>query len=232
MKRLYTLVDRCLRHQEPVLLVGETGTGKTSVCQLLALMRHTHLHVLNCNQHTETSDFLGGYRPTRSRDRDLAQFRAVAQELLASPAWHFTGLQVSSELAAAAAEAASPVEIEQVLQGVLAEVGQLQEVLRKARQLQQQQNQQQQQQDAAAAKAAAGILAADLQRLSQQLADGVVALLSAATACRTPFSWVDGPLVVAMRQGELLLVDELNLAEDAVLERLNRCGSLHRITGF
>jgi MoxR-like ATPase len=52
-----------------VLLVGETGTGKTSVCQLLALMRATHLHVLNCNQHTETSDFLGGFRPTRTRDR-------------------------------------------------------------------------------------------------------------------------------------------------------------------
>jgi midasin (ATPase involved in ribosome maturation) len=39
------------------------------VCQLLALMRATHLHVLNCNQHTETSDFLGGFRPTRTRDR-------------------------------------------------------------------------------------------------------------------------------------------------------------------
>jgi midasin len=51
-----------------VLLVGETGTGKTSVCQLLALMRRTQLHVLNCNQHTETSDFLGGFRPSRTRE--------------------------------------------------------------------------------------------------------------------------------------------------------------------
>lgn len=56
---------RCLRHQEPVLLVGETGTGKTTVCQLLALMRGQRLHIINCNQHTETSDFLGGFRPTR-----------------------------------------------------------------------------------------------------------------------------------------------------------------------
>lgn len=35
------------------------------------------------------------------------------------------------------------------------------------------------------------------------------------------FEWVDGPLVTAMRNGELLLLDELSLAEDAVLERLN-----------
>ena len=43
---------------------------------------------------------------------------------------------------------------------------------------------------------------------------------NAAAAC-IPFMWEDGPLVTAMRQGCLLLVDEINLAEDAVLERLN-----------
>ena len=35
--------------------------------------------------------------------------------------------------------------------------------------------------------------------------------------------WVDGPLVEAMKQGDVILIDELNLTEDAVLERLNRC---------
>ena len=48
-----------------MLLVGETGTGKTTVCQMAALMRGQRLHILNCNQHTETSDFLGGFRPAR-----------------------------------------------------------------------------------------------------------------------------------------------------------------------
>jgi midasin len=42
----------------------------------------------------------------------------------------------------------------------------------------------------------------------------------AAAAC-APFAWEDGPLVTAMRQGCMLLIDEINLAEDAVLERLN-----------
>ncbi len=48
-----------------MLLVGETGTGKTTVCQMAAALRGQTLHILNCNQHTETSDFLGGFRPAR-----------------------------------------------------------------------------------------------------------------------------------------------------------------------
>jgi midasin len=35
------------------------------------------------------------------------------------------------------------------------------------------------------------------------------------------FEWLDGPLVTAMRHGDLILLDEMSLAEDAVLERLN-----------
>lgn len=46
-------------------------------------------------------------------------------------------------------------------------------------------------------------------------------LKALAVRTRGLFEWVDGPLVTAMRNGELLLLDELSLAEDAVLERLN-----------
>lgn len=35
------------------------------------------------------------------------------------------------------------------------------------------------------------------------------------------FEWLDGPLVQAMRNGDLFLVDEISLADDSVLERLN-----------
>ncbi len=37
------------------------------------------------------------------------------------------------------------------------------------------------------------------------------------------FAWYDGPLVQAMKRGDLFLIDEISLAEDSVLERLNRC---------
>lgn len=35
------------------------------------------------------------------------------------------------------------------------------------------------------------------------------------------FEWVDGVVVMAMREGGCLMVDEISLADDAVLERLN-----------
>lgn len=38
---------------------------------------------------------------------------------------------------------------------------------------------------------------------------------------QTIFVWQDGPLVQAMKNGDLFLVDEISLADDSVLERLN-----------
>jgi midasin len=35
------------------------------------------------------------------------------------------------------------------------------------------------------------------------------------------FQWRDGPLVTAMRDGSVILLDEISLADDSVLERLN-----------
>ena len=58
----------------------------------------------------------------------------------------------------------------------------------------------------------------ELERLRSAAAEAA----AAAAAARAPFEWVDGPLVTAMRRGDIILIDELNLAEDAVLERLNR----------
>ena len=47
LRRLFHLVERCYEHHEPVLLVGETGSGKTTVCQLLSLVWDHYLHMLN-----------------------------------------------------------------------------------------------------------------------------------------------------------------------------------------
>ena len=60
------------------------------------------------------------------------------------------------------------------------------------------------------------------QQQADALGQAAEAVCAAVAGVRAPFEWVDGPLVEAMRRGDILLVDELNLAEDAVLERLNR----------
>lgn len=59
MRRLYFLINRSHERREPVLLVGDTGGGKTTICQILSNVLEQRLHILNCHQYTETSDFLG-----------------------------------------------------------------------------------------------------------------------------------------------------------------------------
>ncbi|XP_046665626.1 midasin-like [Homalodisca vitripennis] len=111
LRRLAVLVGKACEFQEAVLLVGETGCGKTTVCQLLASLNKQQLFSVNCHQHSESSDFLGALRPVRDRSNQES----------------------------------------------------------------------------------AGHL----------------------------FEWVDGPLIQAMRGGHIFLADEISLADDSVLERLN-----------
>jgi midasin len=51
----------CVASLEPVLLVGETGTGKTSAVQYLAGKTGHRLIVINMNQQSDSADLLGGY---------------------------------------------------------------------------------------------------------------------------------------------------------------------------
>lgn len=44
-----------------MLLVGETGTGKTAAVQYLAQKTGHHLVVINMNQQSDSADLLGGY---------------------------------------------------------------------------------------------------------------------------------------------------------------------------
>jgi len=52
---------------EPVLLSGETGTGKTTVVTHLASLLRRPLISLNLSHQTESSDLLGGFKPVDAR---------------------------------------------------------------------------------------------------------------------------------------------------------------------
>ena len=60
-------VAACIRNSEPVLLVGETGTGKTSTVQYLAAQCSVSLKVVNMSQQSDSSDLLGGYKPVEMK---------------------------------------------------------------------------------------------------------------------------------------------------------------------
>ena len=47
--RMFSLTFRCLEFHEPVLLIGETGCGKTTLAQLIAEMMQIPLYMVNCH---------------------------------------------------------------------------------------------------------------------------------------------------------------------------------------
>ncbi|KAH7927800.1 midasin [Leucogyrophana mollusca] len=165
MQRLFVLVARALRFNEPVLLVGETGSGKTSVCQVFADAVSRHLHTVNCHQNTETADLIGGLRPIRNR-------AAVEADILRDANTVIQGAGVA--------------DIPMDAQAMLDFIGKLLK---------------------------GGVDASldpHLQDLQQRL-----------RRSSALFDWYDGPLVRAMREGDVFLLDEISLADDSVLERLN-----------
>lgn len=53
----------CVEQNEPALLIGETGVGKTSSVQYLAQQLSRRLVVVNLNNQSDVSDLIGGYKP-------------------------------------------------------------------------------------------------------------------------------------------------------------------------
>ncbi len=51
--------------RDPVLLVGETGVGKTALIRHLAYLTQHNLRRFNLNAQTDKSEFIGGYQPDR-----------------------------------------------------------------------------------------------------------------------------------------------------------------------
>ncbi|EMC99014.1 hypothetical protein BAUCODRAFT_154694 [Baudoinia panamericana UAMH 10762] len=171
MRRLYTLVARAIANDEPVLLVGETGCGKTTVCQMLALALGKALYTVNAHQNTETGDLIGSQRPVRDRASVEATLR---HRLLASPP-----LQ---ELDTAAAHSSESLLI-------------------------------------AYDCAVASMPLVEKQQYCASDAYQEAQLLRA--RFKALFEWADGALVQAMKSGAFFLLDEISLADDSVLERIN-----------
>ncbi|KAK9303268.1 hypothetical protein QLX08_005030 [Tetragonisca angustula] len=84
MRKMAVLLSKACEFKEPVLLIGETGGGKTTVCQLLSVIRQQELSVVNCHMHTEASDFLGSLRPVREHRENQKLFEWVDGSLVKS----------------------------------------------------------------------------------------------------------------------------------------------------
>ena len=168
MQRLYTLVCRGLKFNEPILLVGDTGSGKTSVCQVYADASSQSLLTLNCHQNTETADLLGGLRPVRNR----ATHAGIVRE--ATVAFKEAGIDTISL-------SFTSENLTSTLTSILK----------------------------------------SHTEISQHHRVRFEELLQKSLRLQSIFEWHNGPLINAMNQGDIFLLDEISLADDSVLERLN-----------
>lgn len=157
LRRLAVLVSTCLKNNEPILLVGETGCGKTTICQILSSYMNKELIMLNAHQNTETGDILGAQRPVRNRSELQGKLSTLLEEIL----------QTSNDDLDQLLKLYDESDNSNIIPEKIAEVKRLRDKL--------------------------GIL----------------------------FEWNDGPLIHALKTANFFLLDEISLADDSVLERLN-----------
>ena len=76
-RKVFVLLNRGFSVKEPVLLVGETGCGKTTLAQMMSEIYNIPYYYMNCHKNTEVSDFIGNWRPCRDKDvyrKDVLNF--------------------------------------------------------------------------------------------------------------------------------------------------------------
>ncbi|KAJ5925090.1 hypothetical protein N7454_007729 [Penicillium verhagenii] len=170
MRRLFVLVSRALKNNEPVLLVGETGCGKTQLCQAVAEAFRKELFIMNAHVNLETGDLIGAQRPIRNRAAIEKQISDDLRILIHGDEPASSSLeQLKKEFSALSAD-------------------------------------QRQEKD---------------QDLLRRVESNI-------TRCNALFEWSDGSLITAMKTGQFFLLDEISLADDSVLERLNSVLEPHR----
>lgn len=160
MRRLFVLVSEALKNNEPVLLVGETGCGKTQICQVIAAAFGRRLDIYNAHTNTETGDLIGSQRPIRNRSELAKQIREDWFAMVKSPA-------------------AENISIDRMIEEFTT------------------------------------------MDKSGYDTEAVARLHANIGAYQSLFAWSDGSLVRAMKSGDHFLLDEISLADDSVLERLN-----------
>ncbi|KAB8257115.1 hypothetical protein BDV32DRAFT_160729 [Aspergillus pseudonomiae] len=169
MRRLFILVSVALENNEPVLLVGETGCGKTQLCQAVAEAYKRQLLIVNAHVNLETGDLIGAQRPVRNRG-------AIEHQL-------------SSDLQAVLKEGEPLRPLEEMRQVF------------------------------------SSLTADQLQSCDSELVQRIQTNIARLNAL---FEWSDGSLITAMKTGQYFLLDEISLADDSVLERLNSVLEPHR----
>jgi midasin len=201
------------------------------VVELLSILQQNKLRIINCHATTETSDLIGGLRPVRGRNFIAGKMLEVLQQLLLH--WpdrdilktfdlpDFVYFNPDDDLSRLRANRLNDQDkLDQDLPEGAVSV--MIELARKLQKAYAQEDKVTMESPKKRLKLAAGDgpnrkTAPDGSGLGH-LFEELEALFRRHSSL---FEWADGPVAAAMKSGDMLLLDELSLAEDAVLERLN-----------
>ena len=208
--------------------ISLSGCGKTTVVQLLNILLKKDLQIINCHASTETSDILGGLRPLRGRNNILLDVMTESKALvkmcignidIKPPPFLLMDRDGDVEMS----------EPDNNLQSQKLPSDALDVLLRFAKGVGKLYKNQKDKNNIEDDDLKTGPKS-KRQKLEHPVFDSCLAedielivqnIEKLCQRSKALFEWQDGPLVAAMRNGHLLLLDEMSLAEDAVLERLN-----------
>lgn len=224
--RLLELVSVSVSFNDPVLLVGETGTGKTELVQQLAKLLNKKLIIVNCHFQTEVSDLIGGFKPVNKAQlaatlyhRFFEFFSAMFSVEANSGFVHKTRVAVTKKrykklclLFKKAAEMAR-VKLEQDPR-----TGRTEPIVKK-----QKVNGGGSVETGSRAMGASQNSQPTLHQTLDRFENDVIAFQEQITSNKSGFgfSFQEGPLLQSLTEGHWILLDEINLAGTETLERLN-----------
>ena len=186
---------------------------------LLSILLESKLRIVNCHATTETSDLIGGLRPVRGRNTIAQQMRHKVKGLLVS--WPhrdaLKALTIPEYLCYGFSSSSTADELCKLPDTAAADMIKLVRVLKSSTSKGVHENFKADESPRKKPKLEEDLPVERNDVLSKEI-DEVEDLFRRYSSL---FEWADGPVAAAMKDGDLLLLDELSLAEDAVLERLN-----------
>ena len=165
-------IAQAVEMRDPLLLVGETGVGKTTLIRYLARLSNNNVRRFNLNGQTDKLEFIGGYKP------DVYSFsRKDAYELIA----HLLSGEIED----------SDNRIVKAMEKVFGHeytIAEAKDELEKA--------------------------------FEGNHSTTILSVADAVVNAGFKFDWHYGVLLEAMSKGQWIILDEINLAEPEIVERI------------
>ena len=196
------LINDSIINNNNILLVGETGVGKTRMIQNLAKLMNIKLNVINMSQSSDEGDLLGGFKPVSTKNFLKKYFDKILKILSDNFNSDKNQLFIQS-LYKAYDSLTSVSNIQKELYFVKFAIGSLKKLKDKITQLNTNKEDTLNEID---------ILMKELNKFMQQL--------NKSGNRKNSFKYLEGILLQAIKNDEWILLDEINLASDNILLKL------------